>query len=232
MYAFDPRTARAEPIHMVFPEQALWGPDWYPGLRVEIASFAHDIPFVVYFAYGPITGDTYYALWNLNTASSVWRSPPSWGSLPLWRPDSAQFAYSSMAVEPSAMSSPPINYEIYLVSSEGKASALTEFSSWLAPDEVLIPQISWSPDGNDIAYFVGTRASPAGEFAYRLATTSLDDLETTVYCPTFDLFQTPKWSPDSRFLALHLGSVVDTHANSIFQVTDYGIPLSWINSGQ
>lgn len=229
MYAMDPSAGITAPFPMPFPDQLLFGADWYPMHSVEIASFSADSLLAVYFATGPGANDARYVLWDLRMDVPLWQSPPLWGSHPLWSPDSSQFAFSADPDRPGYSPSPqPNNYDVYVISRRGEESKLTDFARWRPQQEVHIPDVVWSPDGARIAYFLGTRANPDEEYTYTLSTTSLDSLTTTVYCTEFIRTQRPQWSPDSRFLAVTGGDVIDTHTGSIFQLVEGGMPIGWL----
>lgn len=229
MYALDPSTGIAEPVPMAFPDQRLFTAGWYPMYSVEIASLSGDGALAVYLGAGPGASDSHLVLWDVPTGIEVWRSPPSWGSQPLWNPDSSQFAYSAEQLNTDYSPSPDlIDYEVFVVNRLGDVTKLTDFTKWRSQQEVDIPDVVWSPDGTHVAYFLGTRDSPDEEFTYNLAATSLDSLTTTVFCTEFDRTQRPQWSPDSRFLAVTGGRVIDTQGASVLQVIDGGMPLGWI----
>jgi len=229
MYTIDPSTGIATPVPMPFPDQLLFGADWYAMHRVEIASLSADGRLAVYFGAGPGASDSHYVLWDLPVDLPLWRSPPLWGSHPLWSPDSSQFAFSADLVDLDYSPSPQLtNYDVYVISRQGEETKLTDFTKWRPQQEVDIPDVAWSPDGTRLAYFLGTRANPDEEYTYTLSTTSLDTLATTVYCAEFNRTQRPQWSPDSRFLAVTGGDVIDTQTGSIFQLVEGGMPIGWI----
>jgi hypothetical protein len=227
MYRIDTTRGTATTLPLdAFPGMLQADVAWYPW-GSAIVTFGAGGTTVVYYALRP-DGTLGYVLWDASGRVAIWESPPLWGTLPSWNLARSRFAFSASTSETEPH---PLRSDVFVGNDRGDVSPVTDFGTWLPETETDITDVAWSPDSASLAYFVGTRATPTDEFAYRLAITDLKTGRTLILCDERTRFiQTPQWSPDSRYVALTLGTVVDLSRSESFSVAREGIPIGWLTS--
>jgi serine/threonine protein kinase/Tol biopolymer transport system component len=147
-----------------------------------------------------------------------------------WSPDGSNIAISRVAGENDA--------GIYLIPATGgpeRRLTSTSFGSWYGND------ISWSPDGKQLAFTDHPPASPYG--TQMLFLLSLDKLERKPVKTDCKLTATPAFSPDGDLLAwvcvdtwssvsLHVSRMSDGHTERLLQGMDGISGIAWSEDGQ
>jgi Tol biopolymer transport system component/DNA-binding winged helix-turn-helix (wHTH) protein len=111
--------------------------------------------------------------------------PPMRAVLPRWSPDGKQIVFTA--------STPGKPWKTYLISADGGTP------QQLTPDERTEGDPGWSPDGNTLVFAARTARDPSNSAIYLLEmkTRQLSKL------PGSEGLQSPRWSPDGRYLAAH-----------------------------
>lgn len=142
---------------------------------------------------------------------------------PAWSPDGTNFVIAGMVGE---------NHELFLVSREGDIVRLTEITSVFS--EFDIGELSWSPDGKKIAFWLREglySASTPDNIGQTLLILDLDQMKIIDYCIPGNRKQfeksVPVWSPDSRYLAVVAYDIQSSSDYTIFvdTVAGYGVDL-------
>ena len=150
------------------------------GISAEDVSFSHDGKWIAYISIPD------RQLWRSRvdgTERLQLTLAPGYAELPRWSPDGKSIAFTSVQE-----GSPP---KIYLIDAEGGSPKL------LVPEGYSVDP-SWSPDGNQLAFATATGAPDEKE-----STIGIVDLKTGKVSPvpgSNGIFS-PRWSPDSRYLA-------------------------------
>jgi len=118
---------------------------------------------------------------------------------------------------------------VLVIGRDGLAAKLTDFQGWFGGDQVDIGNVVWSPDSHRLAFFVGRRSLSSEPFAYQLAVTDATNGDTVVYCSLTRSQDRPQWSPDSRYLAISDGVVIDTIGDNAYRVATAAEPLGWLS---
>jgi Tol biopolymer transport system component len=171
---------------------------------------------------------------------------------PQWSPDD-----TSAAVISSAPEKPGAIDEIFAVTKDGEIQRLTYFAN--SYNTARINNLSWSPDGNSIAFWVSLDPAPyeLPQNAYQnvnLAVLDTKTLEITIYCLNGDNIgetngapSTPKflsygvpapiWSPDGTQLVIENRYaddnsrllILDIPAGKSFELLKNVVPQGWMN---
>jgi len=180
---------------------------------------------------------------NSVTQDGVSANPPQWSS------DNTRVAVISPALE-----KPDSDDEIFAITKNGDVQRLTYFARYF--DKVKISDLSWSPNGKSLAFWVTLTPSPfkPPENAYqdmRLAILNTETLEISIYCIdgdniglkhsaiSVDIAKTvsaPIWSPDGSQLVIENRFatnssrliVLDLASSKAVQIGQDMKPLGWM----
>ena len=180
-------------------------PDW-GNYAVNNTVYDPTLSFVVYPSYDAIV------LRNIKTSQDLTLIPKGWmyGPAPKWSPDGSQVIIASQITTTISVSDTYIRREeIFSLSKEGEVHRLTHLTNHYSM--VTIGQLSWSPNGRYIAFWL------YGELNLFLID-HLAVLDTvtgivTDYClhGSVEGSRDPKWSPDSQQLVIDFHEYYDTH---------------------
>jgi Tol biopolymer transport system component len=152
------------------------------GISAEHLAFSRDGDWVVYVDYPE--GN----LWRSRMDGEQRRQlsfPPMRAVLPRWSPDGKQIVFTA--------TTPGKPWKTYLVSADGGAP------QQLTPDERTEHDPGWSRDGNTLVFHAETTRDPSTSAIYllKMYTRQLSKL------PGSEGLQSPRWSPDGRYIAAH-----------------------------
>jgi hypothetical protein len=148
---------------------------------------------------------------------------------PIWSPDSTRFAVAVVISEPSEH----IVYDWFMVSREGQVERLTYFGDYFT--NMQISDGNWSPDGQKLAFWLETDSGlcPGTNLAVLEVATRL--VTNTCIPGTLEYPPPPKWSLDSRYIAVTNAIpnpdqyiLIDFDQGLAYDITDYGMPIGWL----
>lgn len=174
---------------------------------------------------------------NLQTGETVADIPTAdYGRGITWSPDGRNFAFIS-----SSPNSNSPHDEIVVVSEDGQASQITNFSE--SYDDVAIMSLSWSPDGQRIAFWVSTN-SALGFSDSHLMVVDVATREAHDFCGLagYRLFYHPVWSPNSDYYLFGLMEsdvngweeflseilLVNMNSGELYLIAKDYLPFGWL----
>jgi hypothetical protein len=144
----------------------------------------------------------YFALWDLENKQVLATLPIELGETwtPQWSPDGSQVLISGLAAKSGGKSNEWPGKELFTIDKNGKLNQLTHFTDYY-PGTVTIADYSWSPDGQNIAFWLQTKQMEKPE----LATLNIKTGEIVNHC--ISALQShaaiqPIWSPSGKYLLL------------------------------
>lgn len=129
--------------------------------------------------------DLAYILWNIKENKQVARFPiiGDLETFPRWSPQGDRFAFAPSIYDPSTPQKWP-SYELLSMDLHGTMTQLTNLSAYYS--FVYISDLSWSPDGRQIAFWFSTWEDEPDPFTdtatLSLAVLNLDNHNVTNYC--------------------------------------------------
>jgi Tol biopolymer transport system component len=216
----------------------------YPDLRLSPAGSKYSLEFgssdvvydpslslVVYPEYGL---KAYYVLWDRQRGSVLAKVEDRYvAQYPLWSSDGKQLA---IVVDGNKDLKKFHQDDWFRVSREGQVERLTHFADYFQTAE--IGAANWSPDGQKLAFWLGT--DPGLCMGQNLAILDVQTHQVIDTCiPGLpNVFQSPVWSLDSRFVAILSMEkdnstriiLVDIEKGSAYQIPDIvdGRPAGWL----
>lgn len=200
----------------------------------RIAPFDHELllqwGFYAYhkIIYNPTLPRAVYAASDQDGAKAVFRDLTSnkdisilrgqaWGVSPKWSPDGTKFAIGKNTNSPFET----IKYELVILDQNGEQLFTTHLSA--LPTPIDISSLSWSPDGNRVAFWYTTNGDINVNRDFRLAIFDTKTQKTIDYCVTKHAENhrwhrndiSPIWSPDGNFLLIETRDTGDNNANVV-----------------
>jgi hypothetical protein len=169
---------------------------------------------------------TQFDLWDIPTATTVAAlrlDTSSFFIIPQWAPDASGILLSIVA------EGREYREDLLFVGRQGATRRLTDLAHSFDAPYISAVEASWSPDSSKIAFWVTTEGGPNPYLARFFVLDPLS-LDRTDFCVTDDGVSFPVWSPDSRYVALHQGILVDTQTRDVYNTALPGIPLGWLRA--
>jgi hypothetical protein len=162
----------------------------YPGLnQVTIVNwslinhiYSPDFSRVLYLTSKEDPGHVnYFALWDLENKQVLATLPIELGETwkPQWSPDGSQVLISGLVAKPGEISNNWRGKELFTIEKNGKINQLTHFTDYY-PGTVTIADCTWSPDGQNIAFWLQTKQMDKPE----LVTLNINTGEIVNHCIT------------------------------------------------
>jgi hypothetical protein len=176
----------------------------------------------------------YYAFWDIEKQKEIMKVPVAddLDAVPRWAPDNQHFAFSPSLYLPDK---PWPKYELYDVARNGLMTQMTYLSDFYY--RACIADLSWSPDGNSIAFWfsywpegsnIDLYSPPARQF---LAILDIKNNSVTNYCIPGEVaeigvrfYPPPMWSPNSRQVVVQSQTAEDPSMGDAFDVILVDIP--------
>ncbi|HRJ57120.1 MAG TPA: hypothetical protein PLV64_12600 [Anaerolineales bacterium] len=225
-------TDNGEVREINFPySNEVWARSGLNDIRGYYVNFSPNLDKVVY-----ASTNTHLVLRN-NSAytDGAWRTVTWVGysfaySNPMWSPDGATFAVV-MGVDRN------INdlFQVYADFAVGERQ-LTDLNKLFDnPYSTWISQISWSPNGEKIAFIAGVTPNEGGETLNRLLVLDLASGTIDDYCnPDPDSPYNSgfgfTWSPDGKYIATDT-AIVDLNSRVVYKIPDVYI-VDWVGEGK
>jgi WD40 repeat protein len=160
------------------------------------------------------------------------------GKYPSWSPDGKQFAFATKTELDSSFD------ELFVLSDNGELTQLTLFSETY--DFADIRALSWSTDGQQLAFLVSTTEPSEGDSGDHLATINIETKDIHEYCNMEDANGTvyvldwaaPIWSPNDKYILLNLHDpkdaqqtlavILDRDTGNIYQISENYQAVGWL----
>ena len=179
----------------------------------------------------------YFALLDLDSNEILATLPIELGEtwIPQWSPDGSQVLVAGLVEKPTQKSSEWHGKELFTIDAKGNISRLTHFTEYYS-GTVTIQDYSWSPDGQNIAFWLQADRAEKPE----LVTLNINTGEIINHCITalpFHAAIKPIWSPSSKYLVIETQEttngvsrtlLMDVTKNVITQIGENVSLIGWM----
>jgi hypothetical protein len=231
---FNPFTGERRVLSNDFPylaEPIGIGADWW-----GIAAYNPSLTRAVY----PKVGRK-IVLWDMQAqreVTSLFSAMRPFGRRPVWSPDGDEFI---LALQIYNSDLEPLPEELYRVSKYGQQTKITNLGSYY--ENVGIAGYSWSPDADQVAFWLTHPSGNNEDYVKRLAILNMETSQVTEYCINGDVYgdiEPPVWSPDGTTLVVEsrdhidinrrLVVLVDLNNGWAAQIAEDLTPVGWMVS--
>jgi hypothetical protein len=174
-------------------------------------------------------------LWDLQADKQLWRFSYQQAHhmtfRPRWSPDGNWLAVAGQLMSMNDVLANKNrlleqHYELFLISKNGQASQITNFSG--AYQKAVLSDLSWSPNGQYLSFWL---QSEPGDSSNHLIVFDLESWQMTDYCLySSELIRPTIWSPDSHQLATNCHSedcgmvILDIFSKRVFDFPKESVP--------
>ena len=217
---------------ITFPySNEVYGIGFIGDTRDYFVSFSPDLDKVVYASTQSHLVLRNNSIYNDGTWRTItWAGFSSAYANPIWHPDGATYAVV-MEVEQNIQNL----FQVYADFAVGEKQ-LTDLSEYFNyPFKIWVNQISWSPNGEKVAFIAGVTPNEGGETLNRLLVLDLASGTIDDYCnPDPDTPYTSgfgfAWSPDGKYIATDT-TIVDLNSRVVYKIPDIYI-ADWVGEGK
>lgn len=179
----------------------------------------------------------FFALLNLGNNEIIATLPIELGETwtPQWSPDGSQVLVAGLVEKPTQKSSEWRGKELFTIDTNGNISRLTHFTEYYS-GTVTIQDYTWSPDGQNIAFWLQVDRAEKPE----LVTLNINTGEIINHCITARPFHAaikPIWSPSGKYLLLDVQEsanapsqalLMDVTRNIVAQIGENISSIGWM----